>query len=254
MNVPYIGDFAEDSTVYIAFNTLEWGDPRASCTITDLANTDIHIHKNNGLTPRNNAAGVTVSIDFDGITGNHMVVIDTNDDTVVGFWVKNADYFVRMEGTTIDGGTVNAWIGHFSIENRYPSPAVISDTVWDEDVSLAQHATANSAGLYMKQLWYSIVTRVAQCGDAGTATTIDLDSGASAVDDYYKGQLIAIILGTGIGQARAITAYNGTTKIATVGPAWATAPDGDSYFAVLNTGSSVVASGALTAGQFLALK
>lgn len=117
--VPYYGDFAEDATVYMVFNTFSSDDPSASVTITDFINTDVHIHKNNGLTQRNNAAGITVSVDFDGITGSHMIVIDTNDNTVGGFWVTGADYFIRIEGTTVDGGTINAMVGHFSIENRY---------------------------------------------------------------------------------------------------------------------------------------
>jgi len=115
----YQGDYVEDATVYITFNTYTSNDPSASSTITNLINTDIHIHKDNGLTQRNNAAGITMSVDFDGITGNHMVAIDTSDDTVAAFWVTGADYFVRMEGTTVDGATVNSWIGHFSIENRF---------------------------------------------------------------------------------------------------------------------------------------
>jgi len=108
--IPYLGNFAEDATVYLVFNTFTSDDPSASCTITNLLNTDIHIHKDNGLTQRNNAAGITVSIDFDGITGNHMVVIDTSDDTVAGFWVTGSDYFVRMEGTTVDGATITKFI------------------------------------------------------------------------------------------------------------------------------------------------
>jgi len=117
--VPYSGDFAEDATVYLMFNTFTSDDPSASSTITNFINTDVHIHKDDGLTQRNNAAGITVSVDFDGITGSHMIKIDTSDDTVAAFWVTGSDYFVRIEGTTIDGATVNAVVGHFSIENRY---------------------------------------------------------------------------------------------------------------------------------------
>ena len=120
----YQGDYAEDATVYIMFNTFTSNDPSASSTITDFINTDVHIHKDNGLTQRNNAAGITVSVDFDGITGSHMIAIDTSDDTVGGFWVTGSDYFVRIEGTTVDGATINAVIGHFSIENRFNQTVV----------------------------------------------------------------------------------------------------------------------------------
>lgn len=116
--VTYFGDYLEDSKVYIPFNTFSSNDPSASVTVTDLINTDIHIHKNNELTQRNNAAGITMSVDFDGITGNHIVTIDTSEDTVADFWEPGHDYFVRIEGATVDAGTLNSWIGSFSIENR----------------------------------------------------------------------------------------------------------------------------------------
>ena len=217
-----------------------WDGAAGTAKTGDAANITAEISKDGAASAATDDANPTEldATDHPGVYLFDMTQAETNADLVI---------------ITPASSTADVIFRPVIIYTRTPV-AGIADAVWDEDISLAQHATANSAGLYMKQLWYSIVTRVAQCGDAGTATTIDLDSGASAVDDYYKGQLIAIILGTGIGQARAITAYNGTTKIATVGPAWATAPDGDSYFAVLNTGSSVVASGALTAGQFLALK
>ena len=117
--IPYLGDFVEDDVVYMMFNTFSSDDPSASCTITNLANTDVHIHKDDDLTQRNNASGITVSANFDAITGSHMIKIDTNDNTVAGFWVTGKDYFVRVEGTTIDGATINAVVGHFSIENRF---------------------------------------------------------------------------------------------------------------------------------------
>jgi hypothetical protein len=43
--VPYLGDFAEDATVYIPFNTFDSNDPSASVTITNLADADIKVHK-----------------------------------------------------------------------------------------------------------------------------------------------------------------------------------------------------------------
>ncbi|MGB2806338.1 MAG: hypothetical protein WBC22_01250, partial [Sedimentisphaerales bacterium] len=114
--VPYLGDFAEDDTVYLMFNTFTSDDPSASSTITNFINTDVHIHKDDGLTQRNNAAGITVSVNFDGITGSHMIKIDTSDDTVAAFWVTGSEYFVRIEGATVDAATINAVVGHFSIE------------------------------------------------------------------------------------------------------------------------------------------
>lgn len=123
--VPYCGDFAEDDTVDIVFNAFTSNDPSASATITNFVNTDVHIHKDLGVSQRNNAAGITVTVDFDGITGNHAIKIDTSDDTVGGFWVTGSEYQVRIEGTTVDGATVNAWVGTFSIERAGGTVALL---------------------------------------------------------------------------------------------------------------------------------
>ncbi len=52
-----------------------------------------------------------------------------------------------------------------------------------------------------------------------TATTITLDDFSSTVDDFYVNRSIRIVSGTGAGQTRLISAYDGSTKIATLAPA-----------------------------------
>ena len=41
MSVSYFGDFAEDETVYIPFNTFDSNDPTASVTVTDNDETGL---------------------------------------------------------------------------------------------------------------------------------------------------------------------------------------------------------------------
>lgn len=65
---------------------------------------------------------------------------------------------------------------------------------------------------------------------AGGASTITLDVGASAVDDFYNHQIIVITAGTGVGQTRVITDYVGATKVATVHAAWSVNPASNSVF------------------------
>lgn len=113
--VPYLGDYDTTETVRIPFNTFTSDDPAASCTITNLAAGDVEIHKDGSTTQRASDSGVTVAIDFDSITGNHFVIIDLSDNADAGFYASGSRYTVRIEGVTIDGGTVNAWIGSFSI-------------------------------------------------------------------------------------------------------------------------------------------
>src|SRR5574343_71367 len=85
----------------------------------------------------------------------------------------------------------------------------------------------------------SIATGTAQAGADGSIT---LASGASATSEYYTGCIVKTTGGTGGGgtggesnQARVITAYNGSTKVATVVPNWETNPSNDTTYAILLT-------------------
>lgn len=73
---------------------------------------------------------------------------------------------------------------------------------------------------------------------AGGASSITLDSGASAIDDYYTGCYVNITNNSpsnALGQARKITAYVGSTKVATVEGTYGTNPSSASTFEVLAT-------------------
>jgi hypothetical protein len=67
---------------------------------------------------------------------------------------------------------------------------------------------------------------------AGTSTTITLKSTASATDDIYNGMYVTITSGTGAGQIRIIEDYVGSTKVATITPAWTTTPTSASNYSV----------------------
>jgi len=111
----YLGDFPEDATVYIPFNTFDSNDPQASVTATTLIASDIYVHKD-GSTTDIVTDGATIAIDFDTVTGNHLITIDTS---VSADYSIGSDYLVRIEGATVDAGNINAFIGSFSIENRF---------------------------------------------------------------------------------------------------------------------------------------
>lgn len=81
---------------------------------------------------------------------------------------------------------------------------------------------------------------------AGGATSITLDASASSTTDFFVGAWIVLTGGTGVGQARVCTAYNGTTKAATVAPAWATNPDNTTTFAVMPAAHVVGVQGNVT--------
>lgn len=91
----------------------------------------------------------------------------------------------------------------------------------------------------------TIRSNTLQAGAAGTAT---LDAAASAVTDFYVNDLLYLTGGTGAGQARFITAYNSTTKVATVSANWKTNPDNTTTFAVIPF-DAIVGATAPTAAQ-----
>ncbi len=111
--------------------------------------------------------------------------------------------------------------------------AAIADAVWDELTS--GHTTVGSYG----QRLQAIRTGTAQAGAAGTIT---LDASASAVDDFYKNALVLITAGTGANQVRTISAYVGSTKIATITPNWGTTPGATSVFVIIPMGAIAGAS------------
>jgi hypothetical protein len=79
----------------------------------------------------------------------------------------------------------------------------------------------------------SSVTTDNGTAQAGTANTITLKSASSYTsDDDPNGMWITLTAGTGAGQERYISDYVGSTKVATVYPAWTTQPDSSTNYKV----------------------
>lgn len=97
------------------------------------------------------------------------------------------------------------------------------------DATTAYQITADNTPLVVDQ-------GVAQ---GGTSTTITLRAYASSVNDTYLCNVVAIIAGTGRGQARLVGAYNGTTKVITIcGEDWVTTPDTTSIYVMMPYGTT----------------
>ncbi len=67
---------------------------------------------------------------------------------------------------------------------------------------------------------------------SGGASTITLATSEETLNDYYKDMEITITSGTGSGQTKTVSAYNGSTKVITANSAWATQPDNTSVYAI----------------------
>jgi hypothetical protein len=102
--------------------------------------------------------------------------------------------------------------------------AGIAGAVWDE--ALTAHTLQGSFGQTMQLLHYGTAV-------AGAANTVTLAAGASAQNSFYNNALIVITAGTGVGQARTITAYVGGTQVATVDRIWSVQPTGTSQYMIV---------------------
>jgi len=107
----YLGDYAEDATLNFKFST-----HKADGTPIALAGTPaISVYKANGTTQ--STAGVTLTTDFDSVTGLNNVLIDLSADA---FYAVANDYQVVITTGTVDSvSVVGTVLAHFSIENRY---------------------------------------------------------------------------------------------------------------------------------------
>lgn len=86
---------------------------------------------------------------------------------------------------------------------------------------------ANTAG----NLYFQASLCAATVQAAGV-NTVTLSSASSSDNDAYVGKTIRIIAGVGAGQSRTVTAYNGSTKVATVNSNWATQPNDQSTYSL----------------------
>jgi hypothetical protein len=154
-------------------------------------------------------------------------ILDNDGDPVTGAAgldsevSKNADTFADCtnEATEIAGG-----IYYLSLTAAEMAADIVAGRV--------QTSTTDAKTTVFTLNPRKLVSLRSATAQAGASTTITLDSGAVAIDDYYNACLIYISSGTGSGQARVISDYVGSTKVATVSPAWATNPDNTSVFSI----------------------
>jgi hypothetical protein len=100
----YIGDFAEDATIETKFNTRG----------TFAGSPAFAVYKGNSVTEI--TAGITPTIDFDGVANFHQIVIDLSSDAA---YAAGEDYTIVVTSGTVGGeSAVGQIVRTFSIENR----------------------------------------------------------------------------------------------------------------------------------------
>lgn len=174
--------------------------------------------------------------------------------SVTGLTASNLDAAVSTLATAANLATVAGYIDTEIGDIQSRLPAALVGGRMDSSVGAVAANAITAAGIADGAIdratfaadtgMVSIRSNTAQ---AGASTSITLDASASAVTDFYKNDMIVLTGGTGAGQGRYCTAYNGTTKVATVS-AWATNPDVTSTFAII-AADAIVGATAPTAVQ-----
>jgi len=147
---------------------------------------------------------------------------------------------------------------------RYPSNPtswrlyVVGDIVGQTFTagSTIRNSTYNTSGQYQSSsasgTIASFTHNSGRVVNANTTTTITLGATASATNNFYTGNTIYIINGTGIGQSATITNYNGTTKLANLSSSITTANSDIYSIGTMKTNEAGMISGvfALPGGTF----
>lgn len=131
MLAPYYGDFIVGDVIDFKFGTSVGGAPTSL-----LGSPVVSVYKSNSTTQ--SVAGVTLSVDFDSLTGlNHVRITTASDGT---FYATAGDFQVVVTVGTVAGVSIAGTIvGSFSIGNRSVS-AIKTKT------DFLPSATAGSAG------------------------------------------------------------------------------------------------------------
>lgn len=179
---------------------------------------------------------------FDGGVGKrvHLHLIDgdagANTETLV-YLLSPSVNVTQLDGSDVQqtGGHIHALddAGAALCPSGEPLTAQeVEDTVWDAVLTGASHNDATSAGRRLRQTADATVIREEEQAQGGTASTITLNSNASALDGFYNNTQIIIVGDTGVGQMRHIHSYVGATRIATVGVNWVANPDATSDYVI----------------------
>lgn len=144
-----------------------------------------------------------------------------------------------------------------TIANITTPPTNVSGGVWSWSLTAAEMSASEiivqvvDRAVLTDQMFRIITlpdgavrSRLAQ---GGTVNTIQLDTGAAALDSIYVGSVVSIIAGTGVGQSRIITAYAQSTKTCTVDTNWAVNPTSSSVYAIYSSAYGITQAQTQTA-------
>lgn len=197
--------------------------PETTLTITQ---PDIRLKKNGGAWAQKNAAQTLTHEE----NGNYEVTLDATDTNTLGllrlhvnesgalpvtedFWVVTQNYWDSLFASDLQQVDVTQWLGTAPLALSSQMVQAVAQSIGASGIG----NTAFSTDTGLRNIHSGTCAGVAN-------GSITLAGGASSVNDFYKNDRIYLTNGTGVGQSRRCTAYNGTTKVATIEPDWVTNP------------------------------
>lgn len=165
-------------------------------------------------------AGFT-SMDPTKYCGGIPALVVTNFAGTSGTVTVTGTFYNPATQTTASGVTATFTVGGNGRFYRVGGTAATDALIVSCSAISAAGSITASTNIYVEAERPAL--RSGTCGaDTVTSTTVGLDDNASSINDFYIGYEIATNADNYT--KRTITAYNGTTKVATVGSAWATNP------------------------------
>ncbi len=159
------------------------------------------------------AGGAVAEIDSTNLPGWYKVSLNTTDTNTVG------DLTYHCTATSADPTDFTDQVVVVDVGTS------IESQVWD--ALRSNHQTTGTMG----QTLQLVDDGTAQAGASGTIT---LRAGASATDNFYKGDLVFLYAGTGANQPpNTIASYVGSTKVATMQNTWTVTPDNTSKYLLI---------------------
>ena len=207
-------------------------------TASVVLNGGMSIKQTSGAVSTNNGGALTVnggmSVAKNAIFGGDILIESTSES------VSNTTGCLRLNGglgvlgnVNIAGDTIIT--GDFTVYGETTNLLTTNTTLEDNVITMnAGPSGSRDSGMFVQRYQTDndsgtgdVVNDIADItGILGNQTGMGLTSIAlagiavSSVDDYYVGWWIKITGGFDSNQTRKITAYNGTTKVATVSSAW----------------------------------
>lgn len=128
----HLGDFDASAVVYGKFSTFR---PSTGAAYTLGGTPALSVYKDNSLTQ--STTGVTLTVDFDSVTGLNHYAIDTSADAT--FYAAGSFFDVVITMGTVDGvSVVGAVVGSFTIRKTSPlKPATAGRTLVVDSAGLA---------------------------------------------------------------------------------------------------------------------